>query len=174
MAPSWVGAMQHSIRLIGSGMSKWMPANSLTARSASCCIHSRKASAPRILPLRVVIQRRARRLDVRAADQSLGDRPLLVLNAVQFVETPRVGLLQIDLRTEEVARVEGIAFLTDRIQAGCQWRQLGTEPGSEVVEGDPPLVSGGHEFGVQGGRQVVGRLRDQAGEEIVLSGLAGP
>ncbi len=78
------------------------------------------------LALRVVVQRGARRLDVGAADQVLGDGPLLVLNPVQLIEAPRVGLLQIDDRAEEVAGVEGIAFFTDGIQAGSEWRQFGT------------------------------------------------
>ena len=93
---------------------------------------------------------------------------------MQLIEAPRVGLLQIDDRAEEVARVEGIAFFTDSIQAGREWRQFGTQPGREVVEGGPALVSGGQELGLQGVREVVGGLRDQAGEEIVVAGLPGP
>ena len=48
MPPSWVGAIRHSIRRTGSGMSKWVSAMSARVRSARSCIQSRKLSAPSI------------------------------------------------------------------------------------------------------------------------------
>ncbi len=48
MPPSAVGAIMHSIRRAGSGMSKWRPCISPIVRSASSCIQSRKASPPAI------------------------------------------------------------------------------------------------------------------------------
>ena len=49
MPPSLVGASMHSMRRIGSGMSKWTPAISSMVRSASSCIQPRNASRPWIL-----------------------------------------------------------------------------------------------------------------------------
>src|SRR5215204_1522332 len=155
--------MQHSMVLIGSGMSKWVPPSSLTAWSARSCIQLRNG-----------IEGCVGRLDVGGAGELVRDGPLLILDSAKFLEPPSVGLLEIDNSAQEVARIERIALLPDRVQARRQRCQLSCQPNCEVTEGRSPLVTRGSEVGKQRIGQVGGSPRYQFRKEIVAPSLTGP
>ena len=86
------------------------------------------------LPVQVGVQRGARGGDVGAAEQVARDGALLGLDPVQLGEAPLVGLLQIDHRTEEVARLELVLLPADRVDLAGPGCQLVGQPVGEPRE----------------------------------------
>src|SRR5699024_2483257 len=69
------------------------------------------------------------------------DRLLLRGDARELVETPRIGLLEVDARAEEVPRPQRVALAPRRVLGGCGRGELAAEEGRE------PRVRGGGRAG---------------------------
>ena len=135
MPPSWVGAMRHSMRRTGSGMSKWTPASSSTVRSASSCIQSRNASLPSM--------NRAGSSSSSCAASAMvppGTNPSaivlhLVLDAPQLLPAPGVGLLEVHPGAEEVAGGQLVVLAAHRVVVPALRRHLVGEEAAERGDG---------------------------------------
>ena len=86
-------------------------------------------SLPAMRAGRVGVQRGDRVVDRAAGHDLVGDRAHLVLEALELLEAPGVGLVQVDLGAEEVARAEGVPLAADGVlvaAARARARRRGT------------------------------------------------
>jgi hypothetical protein len=76
------------------------------------CIHSCRAACRGACAL-VVLEERHGLFDGRAREDLVRDRLLLGDHAGELLDAPLVGLVEVDLRSEEAARVQRVQLATD-------------------------------------------------------------
>ncbi len=126
--------MQHSMRRTGSGMSKCVPAISSRVRVARVLHPVPEALLPSM--------RRAGSAS-RAATASSSEPPgtilsrhlgHLVLDALELLEAPRIGLFEVDRGAEEVARPQGVPLAPDGVLVPPAGDEVRVEPPAEGRE----------------------------------------
>src|SRR3954447_4559072 len=169
MPPSDVGAIRHSIRRIGSGMSKCTSAISLSVRSASSCIHAANASLPTMRRAGSASSASTASSIVPARDDLVGDLRHLVLDAGELVLAPVVGLLEVDRGAEEVAGAAAVHLAPTGLGPAAAWRELVLKPAARL---------GGRlarRLGVPGEqlaeRPLAAGALDEVGEEVAARAL---
>ena len=175
MPPSCVGAIMHSRRRIGSGMSKCVRPRSATARSLVSCIHACSAVGA-VQLVRGIGVEVLDRLGDRGAGQDLVGDPLLLLDhAGELLEAPLVRLVEVDLGADEVAGREGVVLAADTVGLRRVWRELALE---EL--GHRGVCLGGRagarlEVSLEGSRYVGagGHAEEEAVGAALLAGLVG-
>ena len=96
-----------------------------------------------------------------------------LLDSMQLLEPPLVGLLEVDHCAEEVPRVERVPFLSDGIEARSERRQSSfpaSRRSGRTLAGPHLLPLLRSDFNAV----MIGRTSDQCREEVVVSGLACP
>src|SRR3954447_24623922 len=132
MPPSDVGAIRHSIRRIGSGMSKCTSAISLSVRSASSCIHAANASLPTMRRAGSASSASTASSIVPARDDLVGDLRHLVLDAGELVLAPVVGLIEVDRGAEEVAGAAAVHLAPTGLGPAAARRELVLKPAARL------------------------------------------